>query len=392
MTPFKVPEGMTPKQRAIQAEAFKLSARERTSQSAFMKTAFGARTMFGVGAETSGAFLKAERRGGLVGGGKGGENLERALGTALVLGLEGSEINDYLNTIATGIQQFQQTGIPFAKTSIDSIGQMLSVEGGLRTTRGQKVGRSLVNYVQGMSQRGITGGLDFMMLQQIGGYGGSAGTGAKGYKQALINLERFQSQVSGKSGSELLSSVRASENLAHLLKDIMALGGKGEGGEIFLMGKLQEMGAKISMEETGTLAEYLRGGGLAKKRGVAGAKDDADKRLRGLAAAQAMRGYGGVAGLAAEAMSTQGGAVKTQARLQNQQARVGQAMIGVVQTLEQSAINTTRAFSRLAKGPLSDVSKGLERFTSKIDSFAKLLSENEDMGVMTAAIKVGFFN
>ena len=137
-----------------------------------------------MGAETSGAFMASGRRGGLVGGqGKGAESLSRSLSDAVKLGLTGSDAIKYLQTIASGIAAWEQSGIEFNKDSFRNMTDSLN-SSGIAMPRSMNIASGFQNYTQGIGQRGISGGRDLMLLQMMGGFKGGGGDDLEHPRQA----------------------------------------------------------------------------------------------------------------------------------------------------------------------------------------------------------------
>jgi hypothetical protein len=138
-----------------------------------LETAMAARTRFQLNEQTIGTFLKAQRRGGLVGmqvgaEGAGGTALVEALSRATALGLKGSEVNDYMQIVAQGIQQWQQTGMPINEKSLGEIGKEAS-RMGVGALRGMMIARGAIGAAQRISGGGPQSGVDIAMIRRLQG-------------------------------------------------------------------------------------------------------------------------------------------------------------------------------------------------------------------------------
>ena len=321
---------------------------------------FAAQTMFGVQSGVSGAFLQGARRGGLVGGGKkggvrAGSELQAAIQDGFRMGLSGSEINTYLQSIAAGIQRFESTGIPVARESLADMGQEFQ-KSGITGTRAAKIAGGIQNYAQGMGQRGIRGGGDLLMLQMMGGYKGG---GAEGLQQSFLNLEDM------KSGG--LGGMNMGGKTAGMLRKVMKLHGGGAGGEFGLMNFLtKQMGTPVSMRETMLLSKQLQDGKLTKDESAYVAREDR-RRKQGSREAGAISGKG-LTSSAASAINNWGSSVKKQAEIQNKQLSAGKDMIKSIQALDGASANISKTFTGLVDGPLTSFSKGLEALTGKLEA------------------------
>lgn len=162
-------------------------------QNRALSSAIAAQTLFGVSPGVSGSLLGAQRQGGLQGlgsGGRSGDALSRSIALAAAQGFEGSEINRHLQTMAAGIEQFRQTGIPFAGESISRLSVGIQRASGLGAARSGQVGAGIVQTAQKIAQQGgPRSPLEFQMLQQLGGFGGRGG----GMADMMTSLERLRS-------------------------------------------------------------------------------------------------------------------------------------------------------------------------------------------------------
>lgn len=327
-------------------------------QRRFMETAMAARTRFGIGPDVAGAFGAGARRGGLVGAsGRGPEALTEALADAMKLGLEGSEINTYMQMTAQGIQRFEQTGIPFKRESVNAMAMELS-KAGIAGTRAARMAGGFQQYVSGMGQRGISGGLDIMLLQEFGGYTGKGG--AKELKRAMIQAEEGAAKL--KEGG--VGALERGGPMMSVIKKLMAMRGGGESGEFFMRGQLGGMGIAMSTREMDLIAKKARGEGFTKDD-RAYVEREAARRKRGALAVAAGK-LGTPEGLIDEAMGLIPASLKKQAEIANTQLAVGKKMLPTIQNLEKSSININKIFTTLAGEPLTKMTKAMEEFTAEL--------------------------
>jgi cell division protein FtsB len=330
-------------------------------QSGMLPTAFAAKTAFGVGSETSGAFLAAGRRGGLVGGaGKGAEGLSRSLSDAVKLGLTGSDAIKYLQTIASGIAAWEQSGIEFNKDSFRNMADSLN-SGGIAMSRAMNIASGFQNYTQGMGQRGISGGRDLMLLQMMGGFKGG---GADDLEQATLQLESMQQQGG-------VNAVEAGGPMGDFMQRMMEMGGGGASGRRFLRGQLGQMGIQTSGLEINAMAERLTGEQLLTPEQRDQMAADKKRREAGAQLGADIATPGGLQKLAAGMVP---GVVKNQAQVQEEQLAVGLKMIPAMQTLARTSATMAEAFSNLAggeQGALNKFLKVIEGATVALDEFTK---------------------
>jgi len=323
-------------------------------QRQFLGAAMAARTLFGVDAQTAGAFQMGARRGGLVGGiGRGGESLREALSDAVdSLGLRGPEVTQYLQIVAQGIQQFQMTGIPMSKDSLKDMAGELS-RGGLAATRAQNVARGFQQVVQGMGARGPRGGFDLMLMQAFGGYTGTGG--AKELEQTFIQMEELSQQL----GERGVMGIETGGPMGDVMRRVMEMGGGGAGGRLFLRRILGAQGIQLGARETEILGKRLMGEDIGA---AAAMLPPTEARIEGPGAT-----IKEMMGKAAQVVTRGGPNLRQQAAVLDKQIQVGNKLATAVMQMEQSAANTTSAFSNLAGGPITELTKSFVNLTQKID-------------------------
>src|SRR4030042_5537577 len=322
------------------------------------ESAFGAKTLWGIGANVSGAFLQAGRRGGITGGESANASFINAINSGISLGLEGSEINTWLENIAQRINQFQQTGISI---NVNSIAQLAANIGksGLFSTRGIALAQGATQYLQGIGGKGITSGSDLMMLQLLGGWKGG---GIKGYREARSRMEEMD------FGGEGISNA--------LSKYLSFVGGNQSTKAEMLQRLFSRWGVKGSVKEFDWMSAQLTGGAITD-----GQKIGIDKfvtgQAKGSAELAAIQQAGGITGAAAATVAYRAPNVREMAHMQKQQIAVGGKVISVMQSLEKNALNTSEAFANLAKGPLLVLSEPMgslsETAMDLVGSFTNLI-------------------
>lgn len=321
-------------------------------QERLLPTALGAQRAFGLGPEIAGAFLQASRQGGAVGArGRSGEAYAEAIGEAVKMNLEGSDLTEYMQMMASDIRSWKDTGIPLNSKTIGEMGQTFSGLG-LGGVRGARVGRGVTAAAQGLSARGIQGAGDLAILQELGGYKPSEG--AAGYEKAMMRLEAGQF---------------TQEDIGRLMKRFSSSGGAVGRGT--LRRQLQRMGVTVSATEMFGMEGKLKEGGLpALKPGTMTAK-----QVEGFGAALTDK------------------AIVKQASIANKQLDSGKKMLGAVQNFEASTAKIANAFSSLAGGPLKTFSKAMEESSSGLEILAQLIKQaiaGEDMDIVTAANAAGY--
>ena len=326
---------------------------------------FAAKTAFGIGPETTGAFLSAGRRGGMVGAeGRAGKSFEDAIAQGLEMGLSRSEVNKWMQMTAQGIQQFESTGIEINPTSISKLAGDIS-GAGITGTRALSMARGLSGGLQSIGSQGIQTGTDMMMLQLVGGYKGG---GAADYRAARSRMEQLD--ISGQGVGGLAGNTKVSE----ALKRIMGMAGGDNASQAeMLQQTVTKMGGMGSVQEFDWLQRKLSGG-VATPEQLAAIQKEQAKRAAGKAEAGI-----GLQKLAGGMVSGYAPGAKAKSGLENEQIAVGGKMVSVVIALEKSSINTTRAFTELAGGPLKDVAASLGKLSVEAIKLVNIIKEGGSM-------------
>jgi hypothetical protein len=332
-------------------------------QGRFLESAMAARTLFGVQAPTAGAFLRGGRRGGLVGGlGRGGPELRSALADAMRLGLEGSEINTYLQEMAAGINEWRQTGVPFNRQSIADMAQGMG-QLGLGGVRGAAVAQGFRRAAIGVSREGPQTAAQLLMMQTMGGLNLQEMT-PEAIEEAQIRMEKGEF---GK-GAE-----------TKFIETMLRATGGGALGRGRVRGALGGMGIQLGAEEMRLMGRRIEGA----------LTPEDEERLQVLQEQRARGGaMAGIAetpeALAAAARRAVPPAVLRQAKLTNQQIATGRMMIKTVQTMEKTANRVTKEITGIMK-------PALEMFSIKVSDLTGALIENTNaaLGGSASAVIIG---
>lgn len=324
--------------------------------------AFAAQTAFGIDMQTSGAFLRGGRRGGLVGGrGAAGKEFENAISTGLLMGLQGSELTQYMQDIAQGIMQFQQTGIEINYRSIASLATDIA-QAGITGTRSLEMAKSMTQYTQGIGSKGITGAMDIFLLRELGGYRGG---GTEEFRKARSKLERLEFGVAG-GGVE---DVTTSSSMMDTLRTFMSKVGGGQAVQTeMLQMVMQQMGVKGSVREFDWLANQLRG--IQTPEMETTLAQEQKYQVSGLKSATALADKG-LLSLAETTVSARAPSVKAMAAMQNKQIDTGGKFVGKMISLENAATNLTKAFETLA-GPV------MKKWVDVVEDVVDKLESNMD--------------
>lgn len=339
-------------------------------QSGMLETSFAAQSKYGIGADVSGAYLGAGRvgRGGLVGANETNqaEAMTSAIQDGLMMGLEGSELQDYMAQMAQGINAWKTTGIPINQGSIGRLGQAITDQTTLGGLRGSTIGRGLATAAQGVSETGVQDAIDLQMLQTMGGFKGGS---LEDYEAAQVKLE----EMGGPEGW-------GPEQMKEMVAKLTGAGGGGASGRQVLRKAFARKGIKMSQAET-----------MALEKGVMEGPDklegeDATRyaKIQGEIRMGSVEGMptdaGDLQAQAQEIMKGYGAAVQRASAIQNLQNTTGEKLMGTLQNLQESQALITKSFTNLASGGLNTVSglindfaTGLEKLTSSSDKAAAAL-------------------
>jgi hypothetical protein len=275
-------------------------------------TAMAAQTAFGVGPGVAGAFLQAGRRGGLAGAeGDASRMFTESIADAFKLGLSEAEMNVYLQQMASGIETWKTTGIPFNKQSMADIAGTLGTMG-MGGVRGMAVAGGISRAAEQLSRTGPQSVGQLMMLQTMGGLKPGQ-TGMEAMEDALIRLEKKE----GLTG----------EKMKTFISQLISAGGGGAMGRRVAFGVLKDFG--ISREELKAFDEGADETTLARIR---------EERAEGARRAKVLETPEGLARATRAAVPA---ALKEQAELTNRQIANGKNLIESMSQLNDVAQTMT---------------------------------------------------
>jgi len=335
---------------------------DQLRQQGMLRTGMAAEAVYGVQAGTSGAFARGGRLGAFAGAqpgiqGAGAKALTDQIAAAMEMGLSGSDVPMYLQQIASGITQWEQTGIPVADKAMAGFGKAVA-EYGFAGPRAAAIGGGFVRAAQGLSTRGPQSAADLLMLQTMGGFKGG---GAADFEKAQIRLEQLKL---GEVGPEQIKG---------LVGRMLQAGGGGAAGRLLARQQLGRMGINVGAEEMQLLGTQMTSGSLTEAQ---------QKRLKVLGAQRKEAAMGApktpeeIQKTAAKAMDTFGANLQKAAKIQNQQIDIGTKMIPMLNSLENTSGMLSKKFANLAGEPLEKLTASLERLTDAL--------VNEDKSLLTA--------
>lgn len=321
---------------AIQAgTAFTKQVGGRFNRGQF-EQAHAAETLFGVDQGTSSSLFRAQRA-GRGGGTRDPVNmLAKAIGAATAQGLDGSEINEYLEQLASMQSDAASKGLKIDTETLTSMGVALSRGLGLEGAQAGRIAGNVAGIAQGVVTQGAKGPLDIQMLR------------AAGFDPARGNfLETRRKLASIQEGG------MDAETMFGFLSNLVG----GEGDDLKRGYTLERSGLGLGTEQAIKMSAMLKQGKGAFMSSFAGEGGlTADKLLAGLSDVKGITG--GIRGANA---------------VQNQMVAAGGAAAANVQMLQQqaAALATTMAtqlkpfMDPIAKNIVS-LSKGIEQLVTYI--------------------------
>lgn len=313
-----------------------------------VRSAMSAQTLFGAGPESTGAFLRGSRQGGMIGAKNPGRGLEEAIKDGMAAGMDTTEIREFLEQIAHAHDQFIRTGIPVNPKSIAMLAGAAAGTG-MGVGRGSFVGQAVAGRAQQISQTGPQTAADFMLLQKMGGFQGG---GLEGLESAMGKMENLENLKP--------------EQFLDFVKSVSSGAGGGAAGRFSLRNVFQGFGAPLGIDESKMLQGAATGGPLSPEHRAQVAK--VQKELAG--ARSGARGFGLERG-AKDVMGLAGGA-RNQASIDNQLIAAGGKILPTIQNLERSQANAVTALGEL-KPTLDSISRGAVEISKSLPDIARSL-------------------
>jgi hypothetical protein len=299
-----------------------------------IRSGLAAQTRYGIGGDVSAAFGTAARVGGLDGGkGAGGaEGLATAIGEAVALKLDGSDLVKYVAQTADGIRQFQQTGIPVATGAIGRVSEGLEglgISGPQASAGGFGMARALQNI-------GDTGPQDAFGVAAMQSLGGDQTTleGQLGAQERLRNL-------SGEDANKVFS------RFGRLIRD--QSGGKGNVGRE----QVRQLAKRLNLPTDSDSIRKLSSRIASGRFNLAGIRKGAplDAKMLDEQGAQSIDPV-----------------LKTQADIENATADTGEAGIASSQNSEQTAQIAAKAYAGAIAPTLNGVTGALLKLTQYLET------------------------
>jgi HPt (histidine-containing phosphotransfer) domain-containing protein len=309
--------------------------------------AFAGETLSGVDQGTSAALFKAQRAG------RGGTSknerdmLAKAIGAATAQGLEGSEIGEFLDVIASAQAESSQKGLSLDTDALGDMAVALS-RAGLAGPQAGRVMAGVSSFAEDQLTSGVKGPLGIALMR------------SQGFDPSKGNFLETRAKLAGGMDAG---------GLFDFLKQIAP----GEGSELqrgFNMeSALRSGGINLGQQGGVSLANMVSGGKDAFMASIGDRKGTADELL----ASMAMKDSAGNA----TTLGQMTGGIRGQNAVQDALVGAGGAAAGNVQALQQQAASLASTLATKLDVPLSAVtngvitmSKNIERILGWIDAVA----------------------
>lgn len=213
--------GVKPAEALREAAGLSSAMGRRTSAGTY-DFARASQTYFGVDMGTTGGLMRGLRTaGGLGGQEEQADAVAELIGSAVARGLEGSEIGEYLSTMAGFMRKQEQMGQSEQSLSGFMLGserlRRMGFSGEFATSYAMRLG-------EGASQMGYSGGVDavkFGLLQQLG-YGTGGQYTAEDYAEATLRLQDPETAtIAGLGAMGKLSDSMRSSGMSPAVRALM---------------------------------------------------------------------------------------------------------------------------------------------------------------------------
>jgi hypothetical protein len=279
-----------------------------------------------------------------------------AIAGGMRMGLEGSELTNWMSQMAGDIRSWQQTGIPINTGSVNALGSSMA-KWGLGGIRGGAVARGITSRARELTTRGPQGAEELIMMQELGGL---QGMGVGAFEEAQLKLEQ--------GGFE-------PEAVQRMMQRLMAAGGGGAGGRQVFRRAMRKFGVNVGIEETQRLQTQLAGGEVTPRI----------KAIRDQIARVGSKAPKDIADIGQKAIGEMDPALQRQAQQTNLQLQTGNKMVTFMQDMEETTRKVAAGFTTLAKAPLTELSGGINDLADSVPKLAKKL-KSMTSGDVTAVL------
>lgn len=270
---------------------------------------------------------------------RGNDALAGAIGDATRVGLEGSEISEYLEQLVALQEHASSQGVKISGEGFGAVAGMMRGMG-FEGTRGAAIAGQFAGAGASLAQRGVSGPVDVALLRSLGF---DPNKGGDSYVDALMGAEDM------KSGSMDPNSI---------FKFVSSLTG-GKGGKsagLSLNRALGELGIKTSLRESIGMADAVAGGAggfsaRLQEMGVGSLGEDGKFRF----SEQSIGTAGDLsAALSSKDVQEWGGLVRQQIAVENNLLAAGQNAASAVMKLQEQFSDLSKVMATLSQTGLAD--------------------------------------
>ena len=311
-----------------------------------LQLAAGLDRRYGVGGDVFGAFMRGGRTGATMGA-DGEKAIIDAMKQGVSLGLEGSDLSNYMRETASTLMQFDQTGIPL---DIAQLAQAVATSG-FGTMRGGTIARGFREVGAQIGSSGPQNAMQFLIFRKLFGYQGG---GVDDYVNAAENASTGTFVEGG--FQNLLGSLSQSKN--------PRVNG------LVIQQAFSQAGIQI---------------GLPEAIKVASGDQDAIEQAKKTIAAGTQEALGlSSGGIAAAGVEATPGAARAAAGLANERIGAGERMLPAMQEFERSTTQMLKNASEFS-GIVKDIAKVATEISKALGPGATKLADVLE----SIAIKVG---
>lgn len=309
---------------------------------AFGSLALASQTALGVNGSVSAQFLRGAEFGFGGAGSSGTQGLVDAIKDAVSLGLQGSDLQNYVAQMAGDIRNFEVNGLPLARDTITDFAKTIAatgIAGGTR--RGNNVGRGLLGGIRRVGQTGPQSAGDVLALRELGGFKGGSFEDMFG---ALSRMEQGQFDE---------------DQLQGYLSKLTNLGGRRAPQVVY--SELNRMGGQITREDAMRMVQGIQGGELSDEH-----RTTLTKTLQAMQASAQKSSNMTEESIIKTAKGIVGGtSLQEQAELGTQKIGIGARWLPLTKAMERNATAMTEMSSSIAPalntamGTLEDMKDGI---------------------------------
>lgn len=307
-----------------------------------------AATTMGVSAGQAGQFA---RMGAAGGGGRGAVDLATMLSSAVTVGMRGSQIPEYLQTLVSLGQEAERSGVKIDERAFTRQAGLLQAVG----FKGPQIGRVATGVNRAamqLSQRGVSSPVDMIMLRAAG-YDPSQGP--EGYASAINKIE---------GGMDL-----------PMLQRLLGMATQGATGGVGATGRqtsilmmkrfFSRMGTPMSAASASGILDAYQEGKLGREH--------VSMLNRNISSTERKDAHGWLVGGAKRAIARGAPVAVAEAGMEAKRVALGMKVSGTMEKLNEASIHAAGAVAAF-DSQLKYLATGMANLTRKLEAFSKALA------------------